>query len=265
MSDSQDWDAVRFQDKYTFQKAEEFFEDFGDDAKPWVNTPESISYNEADNYVDGKLREPCYRGRIFRLDTGGLLLIQFLRPQVWRIRFNEKLLTPIEISDYNTRTIVQDTGRALIDELDHAEDIDWDVEIEDNDDNLVLKSVIMETRPGTSQVTKKACIKLWVQKDPFRITATRVVNTTPAFFALPTAKTGEPPRTPPEEEVEAVIWQTKERGLQYGNGAVVLAIQRTPTARYVGFGEQGGSKFIKDQTFMNYFSRLNAKLCRVIS
>ncbi|PNS21179.1 hypothetical protein CAC42_3517 [Sphaceloma murrayae] len=252
------WDAVKYEDPIAFKKAEDFFADFDCPAKPWVKTPVSISYNKQDNYSKNELLDVCYRGRIFRFDTGGLLLIQFLRPRVWRIRFNEKHIDSSMFTDYNTRTIVRKQGKSLIQELDHAEDVDWDLELEGEDpssEHLVLMSVIKEKAPKNPQgFVKKPCVKLWIQKENFRITATRFVGAQPAFFALPSSQAAAAAWSPPTDEVEAVIWQTKERGFQYGQGAVVLNIERTPTARYMGFGEQGGTKFIKDQTFMNYFN-----------
>lgn len=53
----------------------------------------------------------------------------------------------------------------------------------------------------------------------------------------------------------AVVWQTKERGLRYQGKATVLSLEKPSTARYFGWGEQGGRSFVKDRTFMNYFSK----------
>ncbi|KAF2220735.1 glycosyl hydrolases family 31-domain-containing protein [Elsinoe ampelina] len=190
-----------------------------------------------------------------------------MRPRVWRIRFNEKHDGGESFTDFNTATIIRKQGKDMIQELDHAEDIDWDIELEGTDDDsehLILTSMIKTKAPKNPQgFVRTPCVKLWIQKDPFRITATRFVGATPSFFALPSSSAATAAWTPPTEEVEAVIWQTKERGFQYGNGAVVLSIERTPTARYMGFGEQGGSKFIKDQTFMNFFNFDNMRYYNV--
>lgn len=257
MSEEGCWNPVR--DPYTFQKAEDFFADFDGVASPSksrVKHPERIGFSKQDNFVKGRLLDTCYRGRIFRFDTNALLLIQFLRPQVWRICFDEKNASGTDFTDYNTRTIVQVTTTALIQELDHAEGIEWDVELVDTDETLVLMSVIKEKKPGAPQAyIDTPCVKLWIQKDPFKITATRCANESPSFFSLPTGKASGLSQTLPADKKEAVIWQTKERGLKYGNGAVVLSLQRTPTARFVGFREQGESSFVKDQTYMNYFSK----------
>lgn len=259
MSEEDCRESVRNRDPYTFQNAEDFFADFNGVASPCksrVKHPESISFSEQDNFVKGRLLDTCYRGRIFRFDTNALLLIQFLRPQVWRICFDEKNASGTDFTDYNTQTIVQDTTTALIQELDHAEGTEWDVELVDTDENLVLMSVTKEKKSGaTQECINTPCVKLWIQKNPFKITATRFANVSPSFFSLPTGKASGLSPCLPADKDEAVIWQTKERGLKYGNGAVVLSIQRTPTARFVGFGEQGGSSFVKDQTYMNYPSK----------
>ncbi|KAF4556602.1 putative glycosyl hydrolases family 31 protein 6 [Elsinoe fawcettii] len=265
MADS--WDAVKYRDPYTFQKAEDFFSDFDVPASPWVKQPTSITYSKQDNYQKNKLNDVCYRGRIFRFDTGGLLLVQFLRPRVWRLRFNEKHQDGSAFTDFNTTTMVRKQGISLIQELDHAEDTDWEVELEGTDDaseHLIFTSVIKEKAPKNPQgYIKRPCVKLWIQKDPFRITATRFVTASPSYWSLPSSGNAVAARAPSTEDVEAVIWQTKERGFQYGHGAVVLSVERTPTARYMGFGEQGGSKFIKDRTFMNFFNFDNMRYYNV--
>lgn len=149
---------------------------------------------------------------------------------------------------------MQDTTTKLIDILDQAEDRKWSVQLQDSSRYLILKSVVNDG--------KDAGLKLWIQKNPFQITATSPVKQLKPFLTLPVddvpinlvnglandAVNGY------EKAGEAVIWQTKVRGFRYGYGAVVLSIQKTPTAKYVGFGEQGGKRFAKDKTFMNYFS-----------
>lgn len=232
-----DAEAVRYRDPYSFQKAEDFFADFDGKGAPWVKHPETIEYREQDNYTNGKLLDVCYRGRVFRFDTGGLLLIQFLRPRVWRLRFNESHLSSSDFTDFNTQTVVQDTGIRLVDALDHAEELEWDVEIEDDpkSDHIIMYTSIKEqshtSHGGYKRIPQ---VKLFIQRDPFRITATRYVGASPAFFALPTLGHAINSHQTEDEDVEAVIWRTKERGFQYGKGAVVLTVERTPTARYVG-------------------------------
>lgn len=243
-----DCEAVRYEDPYSFKKAEDFFADFDGKGASWVKHPESIEYRKTDNYVNNKLLAHCYRGRVFRFDTGGLLLIQFLRPRVWRLRFDEKHTTSTEFSDYNSQILVQDTGTRLVDSLDHAEEVEWDVELEDDpqSEHIVLMSVLKERSPAhAGGYIRTPQVKLFIQRDPFRITATRWVGTSPAFFSLPNLEDAINSHDSEDEEVEAVIWRTKERGFQYGQGAVVLTVERTPTARYVGFGEQGGVNFVK--------------------
>ncbi len=153
---------------------------------------------------------------------------------------------------------MQDTATDLIKNLDDAEEVSWHVELQDTSDYYILKSVTDSGADRTSTV------KLYIKKRPFQIIATSYVTKLSPFLAVPDidVPNGVPNgvtngnASSDDGATEAVIWQTKECGLHYGHGAVVLFVQKTPTARYVGFGEQGGKNFAKDKTFMNYFSKL---------
>ena len=57
-----------------------------------------------------------------------------------------------------------------------------------------------------------------------------------------------------------VVWQMSERGIRYQGKSTILSIQKPSTARYLGFGEQGGSSLLKDKTFMDYFSKLSYRV-----
>jgi hypothetical protein len=53
----------------------------------------------------------------------------------------------------------------------------------------------------------------------------------------------------------AIIWKTKPRGLKYTSSATILTLEKSVTADYMGFGEQGGKSLFKKKTYMNYFSK----------
>lgn len=97
------WAPVKFRDPVGFIKADDFFAGIDNpQTNSWVHRPQSIKYLESDNYVNSNLRPTCSHGRIFRFDDDSLLLIQFLRPKVWRIRFHEVNKSPDDFTDFNT-------------------------------------------------------------------------------------------------------------------------------------------------------------------
>ncbi|MCJ1312452.1 hypothetical protein MMC25_006126 [Agyrium rufum] len=67
------------------------------------------------------------------------------------------------------------------------------------------------------------------------------------------------PETPGRRD--AIIWETKENGLQYQDEATVLSVERPRTAKCLGFGEQGGKALF--ETYMNYFNFDNMQYTNV--
>ena len=119
----------------------------------------------------------------------------------------------------------------------------------------ILQSVL---NPKTDK--RKVELQLWVQRDPFQITAVRVLESQGLAQRLPdtdgfSATAVERLTLDTSKGTEAaVIWKTKPRGLQYKGSATVLAVEKSVTADYMGFGEQGGKNLFKKKTYMNYFS-----------
>jgi hypothetical protein len=107
---------------------------------------------------------------------------------------------------------------------------------------------------------RKVELQLWVQRDPFQITAVRVLESLAPAEKLPEIQSFEASTfeklslTTAKGAQSAVIWRTKPRGLRYTNRATILAVEKSVTADYMGFGEQGGKNLFKKKTYMNYFS-----------
>lgn len=100
---------AKLRDHYIFKKAEDFFEEVKvDGLKPAFTQPKIITYDDNDQFKDGSPNPACSHGRVFRFNDGkdgnkgSCLLIQFLRPRVWRIRFNPEKKSDPGFSDYNT-------------------------------------------------------------------------------------------------------------------------------------------------------------------
>jgi hypothetical protein len=141
--------------------------------------------------------------------------------------------------------------------LDVAEQVNWQVELQTGDTRyFILQSVI---DPGLS--TQRVGVQLWIQRNPFRITAVRSVRAASASVILPQLQAPIDASVASKLRIEetqgrnnAIIWQTKVRPLQYIQDAAILSVEKPYMARYAGFGEQGGKRMFKDNVFMNYFS-----------
>ncbi|MCJ1387152.1 hypothetical protein MMC17_010281 [Xylographa soralifera] len=153
------------------------------------------------------------------------------------------------------RTIVHDDLTSLIEVLDLPEQVNWVVEFHRLVPNyFILQSVVSPAITSKWQII----VQLWIQGNPFRITAIRSIASAGTAALLPSLQhpTLDRPFHIPEakERRNAIIWQSKERGLQYQKDATVLSVEKPQTAKYLGFGEQGGKALFKDKTYMNYFN-----------
>ena len=97
-----DFEATKLRDPYIFKKADDFFRDI-DAPASGVSQPSKIRYHAADQLLQNGTKNPaCSHGAIFRFNDQSLLLIQFMRPRVWRIRFDPSNRNGSDFTDYNT-------------------------------------------------------------------------------------------------------------------------------------------------------------------
>ena len=95
-------EQAKLRDPYIFKKAEDFFQDI-DNTGSGLRQPSKVSYKEDDQLLPDKKTNPATsHGRIFRFNDGSLILIQFLRPRVWKIRFDPKATSGNQYSDFNS-------------------------------------------------------------------------------------------------------------------------------------------------------------------
>ncbi|KAK0716079.1 alpha-1,4-glucan lyase [Lasiosphaeris hirsuta] len=245
------WEQTKLRDPYIFIKAEDFFNNVEK-----FNRPSNISYQDGDQLLGNKANPATSHGRIFRFNDKTLILIQFMRPRVWRIRFDPKARSGSQYSDFNSRTIIKDTLSNLIATLDAVERITWAVElITDDPQYYILQSVLDPSGP------KRAVeLQLWIRRDPFQITAVRALESLQPAEKIPELQVPDGANVKKvglqtsKGSTSAIIWKTKPRGLQYRDNATVLAVEKSITADYIGFGEQGGKNLFKKKTYMNYFN-----------
>ncbi|KAF4452162.1 alpha-1,4-glucan lyase [Fusarium austroafricanum] len=251
---------VKLRDPYIFVKSDDFFQNL-DSGNVKVNRPSRIAYRPEDQLLsDGKTKNPaCKSGAIFRFNDDSLLLIQFLRPKVWQIRFDPNNQAGSDFSDFNTRTIIKDTlggPGGLINTLDDLEGIDWAMELIDTDPRYLILQTVMNPKTPNRRVE----LQIWVQRDPFQIIAVRVLGSNPPCEKLPelqsvNSRTAKQLELPTHKGAEAaIIWKTRPRGLQYSGHSTILSVEKSVTADFMGFGEQGGKHLFKKKTYMNYFN-----------
>ncbi|KAK0653238.1 Alpha-glucosidase 2 [Lasiodiplodia hormozganensis] len=228
-------------DPYRFVPADDFFENFTAKCQP-----NCVTYKPDDQLTEEKTRNPASsHGRIFRLNDDAVLLVQFIRPLVWRIQFNPSYRRGSDFTEWNTRTMLEGRLSRMIRVLDTAEDIVWDVEFDPTHVNhFILRSVVV------LKGKRLPVVELWIQRSPFKITAVRTIK-----VASPL---GRPPVTIPVDipghSGRAVIWQTIENPLQYDQRSTILSVEKQPQAKYMGFGGQGGKSLFKDKVYLNYFN-----------
>jgi hypothetical protein len=111
--------------------------------------------------------------------------------------------------------------------------------------------------------SRKVEVQLWIQRDPFQITAVRVLESLAPCEKLPQIQTVDIATldklsyTTAKGARAAVIWRTKPRGLRYTSCGTILSVEKSVTADFMGFGEQGGKNLFKKKTYMNYFSKFS--------
>ncbi|KAH7188137.1 glycosyl hydrolases family 31-domain-containing protein [Fusarium flagelliforme] len=245
---------VKIRDPYNFVKSDDFFESI-DNGSTKIHRPTRISYSESDQLMsDGTKNPACSHGRVFRFNDNSLLLIQFVRPKVWQIRFDPHNEKGEDFTDFNTRTIIKDTLSSLIKTLDTLEKVSWDVEVLEDPQYIVFQSVLNPNTPN-----RQVQLQIYIQRDPFQITVVRVLESQPPAEKLPELQKkaihADKIDLPVSKGAQAaIIWKTRSKGLMYTERATVLAVEKSVTADFMGFGEQGGKHLFKKKTYMNYFN-----------
>lgn len=162
---------------------------------------------------------------------------------------------------FSSRTIVKDTLSGLIATLDGLENIDWDVELVEDPQYIIFQSVLNPETPN-----RQVQLQIWIQRDPFQITVVRVLESNPPAEKLPelqsfNSRSSKQLELPIQKGAQAaIIWKTRHKGLQYTERATILSVEKSVTADFMGFGEQGGKHLFKKKTYMNYFSKPNINM-----
>lgn len=210
-------------DAYRFIKVEQYFERY----KEWVRL-ESVVDHAFDASSDTLTLN-------FIKSDGKpcAMLIQFPRKDAFRVRFNPGK-TAADYPAGNTRSVVQDTFDALK-RLIRSTD-NFQIVTQDSGDRIEL------TTRGEDQSPE---MKVVVTHRPFSIQVFNVSQ-------------GE----------AFIVWQTAEIPIYFTpNGdedyAIIQAVNKPASAKYIGFGEQGGQSLAKNNHQISYFNFDNMRYRQV--
>lgn len=163
------------------------------------------------------------------------LLVQFLQPDTFRVRFNPGKSSPSDYTPKNTRTVVMDTFRELREELG---DFSVSLTTQQSGGATVLRLTTSDPEGGPT-------LTLQVATAPFRMSVYR-------------GAAGD----------DTPVWTTALPGIYYSpNGAedfnIIQAVVKPATAKYIGFGEQGGKSLSKNSEQLTYFNFDNMRYRQV--
>ena len=208
---------------YRFLKVEQYFERY----KEWEQLGAVVShqFDESSHALSLNFKRES--------GNGCSILIQFPKKDTFRLRFNPNKTADQYVTN-NTRSIIQNHFYHLKDYLSGKES--FSISSKESASNIVLI---------TSGEDGKAVLKLQVDFAPFSI---QVFNLTQ----------GE----------EFLIWETASIPYYFtANGdedyAIIQSFKKPATAKYIGFGEQGGESLSKNTDQVNYFNFDNMRYRQV--
>jgi alpha-glucosidase len=210
---------------YKFMRVEDYFEGY----RNWNVLDQVISH-----HFDGKITLSL----TFRRSDGQncTMLIQFLRRDIMRVRFNPNNAEARHFTSQNTRTVVQDTLQELLEVLD-----DVTVEYKEQTDSDGNRTLHLTTKGQDHQ----PFMEVVVSYNPFYIKIMKYAGDQ----AFQVWKTAVP-----------AIHYTPNKGDDY---SVIQAVEKPATAKYIGFGEQGGKELSKNTAQLTYFNFDNMRYRQV--
>ncbi len=223
---------VKVVNPYRFIKVEEFFDNY---RESWNKLEEVISheYNHA-------LRTLILEFQQGDKDTCAML-IQFMKKDIFRVRFHPANSSLKGYTNKNTRTVVMDSLSELQHTIEEMTDEPLNIIYSEDEYNNTV-TITTEDKDG------QEFIKVTINKDPFMIKVLKC-------------------------DINREIWRTDSPGIYYKeNGytkdgnidySIIQVVHKPATAKYVGFGEQGGRNLEKNMTRLNYFNFDNMRYNQV--
>ncbi|NEP81579.1 MAG: alpha-glucosidase, partial [Okeania sp. SIO3B3] len=212
---------------YKFLKVEEYFEYY----KEWQKIEQVVGhfFNQ----------EKKSLGLEFDKGDGSrcLMLVQVPQNDTLRIRFNP---TKSKEEEYQGLTRLVEMGE--FDQTDHELKVNQLFDISYKEEN---GKVFLTTKSQYNSIVMEVVVTL----NPFDIKVYNYSDSNSNYSAIP-------------------VWQTEEPGIYYTphgaeDYAIIQAVKKPPSAKYIGFGEQGGTKLSKNMDQLNYFNFDNMRYRQV--
>ncbi|KAF8539040.1 alpha-1,4-glucan lyase [Trichophaea hybrida] len=229
-------------------------EDYFNAARTWGGPTKVVHVSETppiprNPQIFSPHRETHYHGVTLTFDDGTFCVVQFIRPSLFRVRYDPSVKDPNEYGDENSRTILQDFTSQLIYSLDRYRGVTWKTQVDEVAGNLKFDDE-EHYDVGDGMI-------LIIYLEPFRIQAIRKVKPLKKPYAMP----DEYNAVAATDGSYKIVWETSPKTFRWQLHLdhsmlkdVVLDVIKPGHGEYVGFGEQGGTDFMKRPTFMNYFN-----------
>ena len=227
--------SISKQHSYRFLTVEEYFADY----KKWQKLDQAVSAS-----FDSENKTLSIEFDNAQAQISCSMLIHFLHKDIFRTRFNP-FKSAEDYSRKNTRSVVHDELKHLRTTLEKQEP--FSIESKDNQDGIELVTKFDEYG------NLKQAMKVVVTYNPFKIEVFNYTN-----------------KHNPDDQEVFKVWETADSGIYYTfNGsekedyAIIQAIKKPATAKYIGFGEQGGKSLCKNKGQVNYFNFDNMRYRQV--
>lgn len=214
------------QSPYKFVTVEDYFADY----KSWQKLDKVVSHSF----------DPDTKTLALDFDKSDgsrcTLMIYFVLKDAFRVRFNPAKITE-DYTEQTTASVVMDTFDELRLALESKEPFQVELSAQTSDRIELIVSEPDAPRPSMKMVVNYA---------PFNITVFDCADEGGAFK----------------------VWETASSGIYYTlNGdedyAIIQAVNKPASARYFGFGEQGGKSLCKDTEQVTYFNFDNMRYRQV--
>ncbi|KAG9127671.1 hypothetical protein FRC07_011055 [Ceratobasidium sp. 392] len=245
-------------DIYRYVKAEDFFSDLDSDTGCRKYTRiRNVELVEEQNDAE---RAITHHGKAFRDDSGKIFIVEFIRPTVFRLRFNPEYGALTDYVDNNSRNLVRPTLKSLIDTLDEYEGLSWKVVTEETTDYVKL-----ESQPLFPSYSGQFDMRIYIRKRHLKITAVQSLKRQVSgdAFAISESIGEELSDLKSIGSDMKIVWTSKSKGLLYSGKTTVVEVEKPVTARYLGFGEQGGRQLLKSNIIVDYFNYDNMTYSQV--
>lgn len=229
---------------YRFVKVEEYFADY----KKWHKLEQvtAASFNPDNKTLTIEFdNAPGIEGGRCSM------LLQFVQKNIFRTRFNP-FKNVNSYTPQNSRFVVQDKFEDLRKLLEKQNHFSMEQNYLDNGSEKIGIEVITLADEYQTGINYKI-MKVVVTYNPFKI---EVFNYTE--------------ENDPEARKEFKVWEAEESGTYYTfNGtekedyAILQLVKKPATAKYIGFGEQGGKSLCKNTAQVNYFNFDNMRYRQV--